>query len=145
MAVPGAKPKPEGRKVTGHPLTQEWTDVQDVPYRGDKPTPPGRLAGRSKRWWEVVSSMPHCVLWSESDWEFALDTLAIHRRFSRTGEGAAELRIREKLLGTTMDARRDLRIRYIPLPEASAEDEGPKPTNFAAARRSRIMGQEGTE
>ena len=145
MAVPGTKPKPEGRKVTRHPLTQDWTDVQDVPYTGDKPTPPGRLSGRSKSWWESLASMPHCVLWSRSDWEFALDTLAIHRRFSRTGEGAAELRQRENRMGTTMEARRDLRIRYVGLPEAETGPDGNAPTDFAAARRSRIMGGEASE
>ena len=141
MAVTGAKPKPEGRKVTGHPLTQEWTDVQAVPYEGAKPDP-GRLAKGPARWWKTISSMPHCVLWTESDWQFALDTLVIYKRFLAGKDGGSELRIREKILGTTIDARRDLRIRYIPLPDANEEPQGPAPTNFAAARRSRIMGGE---
>jgi hypothetical protein len=58
--------------------------------------------------------MPHCVLWSETDWEYAVDTAQVHAQFS-TGDMrvAAELRNREKLLGNTFDARRDLRIRYV--------------------------------
>ena len=138
MALTGAKPKPEGRKVTRHPLTQEWDDVQDVPYTGDKPDP-GRLAKMPARWWATISSMPHCVLWSESDWQFALDTLVVYKRFAAGKEGGSELRIREKLLGTTIDARRDLRIRYVALPETAEETEH-APTDFAAARRARITG-----
>ena len=62
--------------------------------------------------------MPHCVLWGDSDWEFAIDTAIIHGQWVREGRSnqAAEVRMREKLLGTTMDARRDLRIRYIDPP-----------------------------
>lgn len=58
--------------------------------------------------------MPHCVLWNEADWEYALDVAHVHARFD---EGdmrvAAEVRNREKLLGNTFDSRRDLRIRYV--------------------------------
>jgi len=143
MALTGAKPKPEGRKVTRHPLTQEWVDVQDVPYAGDVPDP-GRLAKLPARWWGTISSMPHCVLWSESDWQFALDTLVIYKRFLAGKEGGSELRIREKLMGTTIDARRDLRIRYVPLPEAETPTES-APTDFAAARRNRIRAGEASE
>jgi hypothetical protein len=58
--------------------------------------------------------MPHCVLWSESDWEFALDTAFVKGIFHMQGSNvyATELRNREKVLGTTADYRRDLRIRY---------------------------------
>ncbi|MEV2236688.1 hypothetical protein [Micromonospora sp. NPDC049891] len=48
-----------------------------------------------------------------------MDTAEVHARFVEGGS-ATELRIREKLLGTTLDARRDLRIRYVdPKPAAS--------------------------
>lgn len=144
MALTGAKPKPDGKKVNRVQPVHDWNDVQDVPYTGPKPDP-GRLSKAPARWWATISSMPHCVLWSESDWQFALDTLVVYKRFAAGKEGGGELRIREKLLGTTMDARRDLRIRYIPLPDANEEPQGPAPTNFAAARRSRIMGGEGAE
>ena len=62
--------------------------------------------------------MPHCVLWQESDWAFAVDTAMVHAQASYGVISAmAELRMREKSLGTTVDARRDLRIRYVE-PEA---------------------------
>jgi len=58
--------------------------------------------------------MPHCVLWTKADWWFALATAVIAAAFHRGDlRQAKELRQRERLLGTTADARRDLRIRYV--------------------------------
>lgn len=58
--------------------------------------------------------MPHCCLWDEADWQFAFDTALLAAAFHR-GElrRATELRQRERIMGTTVDARRDLRIRYV--------------------------------
>lgn len=67
----------------------------------------------TKRWWKTVSSMPHCVLWSEADWQFALDSAVVAAKFhGGKSNMATELRNREKVLGTTVDYRRALRIRY---------------------------------
>jgi hypothetical protein len=71
--------------------------------------------------------MPHCVRCSDGDWSFAIDTAMLAAEFheSGTSSSAAELRQREKILGTTMDARRALRIRYLPVEVAPVEgDEG---------------------
>ena len=59
--------------------------------------------------------MPHCSLWTEADWQFAIDTACVAAAF-HAGDArvAGELRQREKVLGTTADARRDVRIRYLP-------------------------------
>jgi hypothetical protein len=73
---------------------------------------------RTRDWWSALCKMPHCVLWQDSDWAFALDTAMVHAAASHGQVTAmAELRMREKVLGTTVDARRDLRIRYVE-PEA---------------------------
>jgi hypothetical protein len=68
----------------------------------------------TRRWWQAVSRMPHCARWSASDWQFALDTAVIAAAFHAGNHRlAGELRAREKVMGTTADARRDLRIRYV--------------------------------
>lgn len=93
----------------------------------DERSAPQEWPAETKRWWRTVSHMPHCILWTEGDWQFALDTALIAAGF-HAGDMrlAAELRAREKVLGTTADARRDLRIRYIDeaADEESAEDQG---------------------
>ncbi len=118
MPVAGRKPKPDGLKRNNHKPTHDWTEVPDVPFRGIK-LPAKWIDGqvwpaRTKQWWAALSTMPHCVLWTPADWQFALDTAHVHATFA-TGElrVAAELRNREKILGNTLDARRDLRIRYV--------------------------------
>jgi hypothetical protein len=58
--------------------------------------------------------MPHVVLWTEADWQFALDSAEVAAAFHDGDvKQAVELRQRERIMGTTLDARRDLRIRYI--------------------------------
>jgi hypothetical protein len=157
VAVRGTKPKDETRKVTRVPLTQGWIEIPDIPYNGARPVlkfGKGRVSQATQQWWEAVSTMPHCILWTATDWQFALDTARLHAAFV-CGEmaRASEIRVREKLLGTTFDARRDLRIRYVnPLAGLSVEDEDgdakqdrqvrkglDRVADFEARRRRRLL------
>ena len=116
MPVRGTKPKPDGQKRNRVKPTHDWTEVLDAPFEGgpDLPTRDKGWPARTAQWWSVVRAMPHCVLWSDADWEFALDTALIAAEFHGGDMRVApELRQREKILGTTMDARRDLRVRYV--------------------------------
>lgn len=134
MAVAGRKLKPEEERRNRHAPTHDWTEVESVPYEGDVPTLPQRWGldpeegvkvrlqwpARTRAWWAVISRMPHCVLWTEADWQDALDCVEVHARFVE-GSNGTELRIRTKRLGVTLDDRRDLRIRYVePRPESTA-------------------------
>jgi hypothetical protein len=76
----------------------------------------------TKKWWRVISQMPHCVMWTAGDWQFALDTAMVAAAFHAGDVRVAnELRQREKIMGTTGDARRDLRIRYVESADESAD------------------------
>lgn len=132
MAVAGRKPKPDGQsRHRGKPV-HDWTEVVDVAFVGG-PKLPSKMpngmpwSARTRKWWASVSSMPHCTLWSESDWSFALDTAFVAGIFHMQGSNvyATELRNREKVLGTTAEYRRDLRIRYVEPPSTGdpAEDD----------------------
>lgn len=148
MAVAGRPPKLDGQKVNRVPLTQGWMEVSDVPYTGDKPAL-GRVPKKTREWWERVSTMPHCVLWTDADWQYALDTAAIHAMFIKTGwRGAGELRQRMQKMGCTLDDRRANRIRYVnPLaglsvPEDEDDDDGGDTVglaDFEARRRRRLL------
>jgi hypothetical protein len=123
LPIPGTKPKPEHRHRVKPP--HEWQEVPKVPFEGGPKLPcESRFSWpqRTKEWWAVVSRMPHCVLWAESDWAFAIDTAYLHAAYCADVRHANELRQRERIMGTTMDARRDLRIRYVEsLPEEQRE------------------------
>ncbi len=127
MAMSGRKPS-ERPVVHRNKPTVDWTDVVNEPYSGPVPELPASrtiinkdgepteipLENRTRFWWTALTKMPHCVLWQDSDWAFAIDTAMVHATASHGVVSAmAELRMREKIMGTTVDARRDLRIRYV--------------------------------
>lgn len=127
MAVRGRKPAAADQKRNRNTPQADWVDVVNVPYEGPKPdfvrsrtivTKDGQesvdLQDMTVAWWAVVSSMPHCVLWEPSDWMFALATATVaDAAFCGISSAMTELRNREKVLGTTVEFRRDLRIRYV--------------------------------
>lgn len=125
MAIRGRKPKPPGQARHRNKLVHKWTEVPSVPFRGAPKLPAQRCNGRGwsqrdRKTWRAWSTMPHCVLWQPSDWEFAFTTMEIAARV-HDGElrWAAELRARQKVLGTTWEALRDQRIRSVDLAEES--------------------------
>lgn len=127
MAIPGRKPTGLPTRDR-NPRAHEWVEVEEVPFTGDVPKLPQRKGGwpsRTKRKWAAWSRMPHAKLWGESEWDFAIDSLELAAQFHEgNARVATELRNRERVLGTTADYRRDLRIRYVPpKPEQAAPAE----------------------
>lgn len=138
MAVSGAKPKADRSQIRHRvPPVHDWTEVDEVPFAGapklreresqvswaDAGKVPGSGWPESTLdWWRDVSTMPHCKFWRPTEWRFAMDTAEIHARTMEAWRGytGTELRNREKLLGMTADALRDLRIRYV---KPKADDE----------------------
>lgn len=122
MAIVGRKPKPEGLRRNHVKPVHDWLEVEDVPFDGAPPLQ-GRRSKAIRDWWEAISTMPHCILWAPSDWQFCLDTSRVVARFyAGDFRLAGEIRQRERQMGTTIDARRDLRIRYVD--EAPAVEPG---------------------
>jgi len=119
MALTGRKPKPQGQAVNRVKPVHDWVEVENVPYMSAPKLPTKRANGHgwlaaTKRWWSAISTMPHCVLWQDSDWEFAFETAEIRAEFDEGDKRlGTELRNREKKLGLTWDSRRDMRIRYV--------------------------------
>lgn len=130
----------------GRTPTADWIEVPDVPYEGPWPELP-KLPGRqrwndlAKRWWDTIRVMPHCALWDDADWLYAVETAYMKHFYFRdvaddetkgTTSAATELRRREDVLGTTMEARRKLRIRYV-----EAEDAGVREAHGQGAEDDR--------
>ncbi|HLF76642.1 MAG TPA: hypothetical protein VJB57_04055 [Dehalococcoidia bacterium] len=135
-------PKPKEQKVSRTRMVHDWQVVDNVPFEDAPPlSGVGRVPAATRAWWADVSTMPHCVLWRPSDWSFARDTARVHAGFMRGVRGmAAELRAREKIMGTTREAREGMRIRYLdPAGEAPAAPEEGPPVNFDDERRRRLM------
>jgi hypothetical protein len=119
MAPRGQRPKPPGQARTRSPRAHGWIDIEQVAFNGPKlplrrrdgsPWPNGIAAK-----WRAWASMPHARLWREADWEYARDALELAAAAFADGAKVslwAELRLREKQLGTTWSARQDMRIHY---------------------------------
>jgi len=151
MPVNGTKPA-EGKKLGHTPPAHDWTVIPNIPYAGRKPSllkrrvekgPGGTrrevtVCAQTRAWWRDISSMPHCALWTATDWRFALATALVADMFFQGDRPAAtELRQRELILGTTVDARRDLRIRYVD-PVTRTETDPAVPVADLEERRRRL-------
>ena len=142
MPIRGSKPSEQPSRRRNKP-THEWVEVSDTPFQGG-PSLPRTRAGQpswpaaTKRWWKAIRRMPHCILWADSDWSFALDTAILSAHFHRGDiKVAAELRQRERIIGTTVDSRRDLRIRYVP----EAQEEVRTGVTAIEEYRKRLQGR----
>lgn len=175
MARPG--PAQLSRRL-GHSANADWTEVPNRPFEGASPDLP-RLPNRCKyhplvtTWWDMVRAMPHCVSWTPTDWQFAVETALLKHYFWVDAAGgevkttaATEIRRREDNMGTTEEARRKLRIRYVEVPDDDADEldddasaaqpqvqhqrhaGGARPVTSLASRRARAVaeqqGQAGT-
>lgn len=159
MAHGGVPPKAVKH---GRTANADWIDVVDIPYTGPTPTLP-KSPGDGRRkwhepavaWWDQIRQMPHCVIWSPTDWLFALETVYMKHKFWNdyvNGELhstlATEIRRREDQMGCTGEARRKLRIRYISPDEVDGVPENSLPAEPGAGakvtdisdRRRRLAG-----
>lgn len=157
MAVTGP---PQRENKVGRTANNGWTEVPDLPYDGPKldlPPLPGQMQWlpQVEAWWEQISAMPHCVLWTPTDWMFALETAFMKLDWWSEFFGGAvhankstEIRRREDQMGTTLEARRKLLIRYVPSDAPAMLDAPAAPVDRDAAatvtsikdRRKRLAG-----
>ncbi|MDP9334654.1 MAG: hypothetical protein M3Q30_15300 [Actinomycetota bacterium] len=115
----GRPPAQESERRNRAPLLHDWQDVLDVPFRaapGIGHRPGGEAwPDATKRWWVALGAMPHCATWRPPAWEYMRTTALLHAEIVEGATAkAGELRIREAAMGTTDDALRALRIRYVP-------------------------------
>lgn len=148
MAVTGPFPKENSRnrgKIT------DWKEYENTP---NEPRPVPKVHGVKFRvavveWWNIICRMPHTVDWKESDWQFAVETMLLReawwKTYARNGNPQpsvmVELRRRDDQMGTTMEARRKLRIRYIEprISESEIEAIGASSVSSLADRRKAIL------
>lgn len=144
MAITGRPPSEHPRNR--NPKSYDWTTVENSPWTGASPDLPSRGRQRwhveTRAWWEAVRRMPHCRVWTETDWRFALETARLVEEFWR-GElnRAAELRLRSAKLGLTHEDRLKLRIRYVePVDESATSAADPAAVTRLDERRKRLSG-----
>ena len=82
----------------------------------------------TRRWWARWGDSPLSDEFTETDWDFLLDTALLHARLW-TGDHkvAPELRLRVAKFGATTEDRARLRIQFAQADEADDKREGRKP------------------
>jgi hypothetical protein len=99
---------------------------------------------RTVQWWETWRRSAQAQMFTDTDWEFLLDTALMHHTMwaKQKWEFAAELRLRSAKFGATPEDRMRLRLSIeTPVPGTGplpAGDEG-SVTNIAS-RRARLTG-----
>lgn len=92
---------------------------------------------RTLEWWHTWRVSPQAVTFTDSDWQFLLDTAMLHAElWSGNAAVASELRLRVAKFGATPEDRLRLRLEV-----ESQADQAPKVARRAQAdaRRGRLM------
>ncbi|PPK63512.1 hypothetical protein CLV40_12739 [Actinokineospora auranticolor] len=147
MPLSGRTPSANPRNR--NPRAYDWTTVENAAYEGHSPELPAK-GGRqrwhreTRAWWEAVRAMPHCRLWTDTDWRFALETAVLVEAFWRDQPSvAAELRLRSAKLGLTHEDRLKLRIRYAdPQDGDQVAAQAPAAVTRLDERRRRLAGDD---
>lgn len=129
----GRRAEPDRSTVRNRVPLKAYHDIPNTPFTAGRKHVLPALSKRmdplqegwptaTNTWWRALRVMPHCVLWTETDWQYAVTTALVHRRvWAGDFKIAGELRQRERAMGCTDEARRGLRIRYVdPEPEQVA-------------------------
>jgi hypothetical protein len=139
----GRKPEPDRSTVRNRKTPMPGYDIPNVPFAEGRKRmlPTGtHWPTATYNWWRALRVMPHCVLWTDTDWNYATTSAWIHARvWAGDYRLAGELRQRERAMGMTDEARKAMRIRYIDVqPEPVAEVtplHAVEPTTPPPARR----------
>lgn len=90
---------------------------------------------RTREWWRMWGESPLSDDFTQTDWDFLLDTAVLHARYWQGDmKSAAELRLRVAKFGATPEDRARLRIQFAQADEAESKSPSGR-TPSARGRR----------
>jgi hypothetical protein len=90
---------------------------------------------RTREWWRMWGESPLSDEFTQTDWDFLLDTAVLHARYWRGDvTSAGELRLRVAKFGATPEDRARLRIQFAQADEAEGRSGSP-PASSSRGRR----------
>ena len=145
MAGRGPAPKPAAERVRRNLDVQPSATVSpDDAVRGpdlpelddDTEGNPRGWPRQTRRWWETWRKAPQSQTFTDTDWDFLLETALIHRAFTLGDlKQAAELRLRVAKFGATPEDRMRLRLQIAAPDAPKAEPAAP----VSAGRKDRLL------
>lgn len=129
MAGRGPAPKDPNRRArtNSDPVPLRVISVQP---KGQPDLPDSReWPERTRQWWAMWGASPLSRDYTETDWDFLLDTALLHAQFWGEGDTklAGELRLRVAKFGATPEDRARLRIQFAAADEADERRTAPRP------------------
>lgn len=95
---------------------------------------------QTRSWWHMWSASPLSADYTETDWDFLLDTALLHAAFWQGDTKlAGEIRLRVAKFGATPEDRARLRIQFAAADEAE-EKRGNAPRPSSRQRRGPLTG-----
>ncbi|MFT9111997.1 MAG: hypothetical protein ABF453_02920 [Bifidobacterium psychraerophilum] len=92
---------------------------------------------QTRRWWSMWGESPLSADFTQTDWDFLLDTARIHAAYwSGDLKQASELRLRVAKFGATPEDRARLRIAFSPASDAADDARVPNDIDSARSRRN---------
>ena len=142
MAGRGAPPKPDDERARRNATVPMTAVEPDAELRGPElPETAADWPARTRQWWDTWRKSPQAQTFTDTDWDFLLDTTMIHAEFVTGAVSlAGELRLRVAKFGATPEDRMRLRLSVKP---AAAGGPGVAPAAPRAAespdRRERLL------
>ena len=132
------------RIIHANPITQPELPEFDltVADNGEITTEQFRWPERTREWWRMWRESPLTSDYTQTDWDFLLDTAFIHAQFWQGDmKLASELRLRVAKFGATPEDRARLRIQFAQADEAE-DRRGRKPGSSSRSRRGPLKAAE---
>lgn len=139
MAGRGPAPKAERSRPndTARRKAEMTRVAADGEVRGPELPPDIDWPERTVAWWRTWRTAPQAQTFTESDWDFLLDTAMLHAQlWNGQSSVASELRLRVAKFGATPEDRMRLRLEVETEAEAAPKVRRRKD---AAARRGRLL------
>lgn len=155
MAGRGPQPKDPSRRARGNkevipfrvihadPVRQPELPAFDIEVTedGEVRTAQFQWHPRTQEWWRMWAESPLSADFTQSDWDFLLDTAMLHTRYwSGNMSVAGELRLRVAKFGATPEDRARLRIVFASAEDADEKRESKKRASSARQRRGPLTG-----
>lgn len=120
------------RVIHAEPIEQPGLPEFDVQVKvdGDLISQEFEWPERTREWWRMWNESPLSADFTQTDWDFLLDTAVLHARFwNGLMSVAPELRLRVAKFGATPEDRARLRITFAQADELDEKRTAPKSTS----------------
>jgi hypothetical protein len=136
--MPGKGPVPTGKRVRPNDQARDDAKIKHIVATGlthGPALPDGNWHERTIAWWETWRKSPQASMFTETDWDYLLDTALLHSKFwNDDASTAAELRLRVAKFGATPEDRARLKLEVTQPETVKPEQRAADPRRVTALK-----------